>query len=616
MDSIYNIIIELWKNLKLICYSHPVAASAIGGIFIVPLFITICGGTIANRNEGNRNRRKDLNEQLEYANKQFKLKQYNLALEEYLKVESRIKSKRKLIDILYNEGICYYKMAQKSTNSEESYGKSIYYFSRVTNLNKKDYVAYDSAANSYYQLSLIREKEENLKKAIELYEKAIKIYKKKNKKTYKNESDFIILENGLASCFENLAEVENKCYNLNYALKIYKSIPYKDESLSCDIVWRILNNIGRIYEKKAKINSRSENLKKALSYYSDALERRDIEKYPEDYGLINNNIGNIFLNLSEMEEEEENLKQALEFYNLALEVYDPQNNKRNYAMEKNNIGSVYRKLFNFTDDKEYLVESINNHKESLKFRSIKETPIDFAYTVSNLGLAYSDRGEVDKNIKDIDLAIECYNKALKIFKPDKYLENFISIKTNLGIVYKLRGILLEKKEDLQKSIRIYNELLNMYSINRESYIYDAILENLIITYRSLGDLLELNERVTYYNEALNNITELKYQSIIKIYLADAKYRIYLQSDYDDEKDLDYAMKLYEESLNYFDLENEIYYYAYNNKQLGRIYMEKGMVEKGKKCFENALEIFTQDSYPNEYEDIGSVLEFFKESINE
>ena len=86
----------------------------------------------------------------------------------------------------------------------------------------------------------VRDKEENLAKAIRAYEEALKI------KTLEK-------------------------YPIDYAMT--------------------QNNLGNAYGTFSEVRDREENLTKAVRAYEEALKIRTIEKYPLDYARTQNNLG-------------------------------------------------------------------------------------------------------------------------------------------------------------------------------------------------------------------------------------------------------------------------------------------------------------------------------------
>ena len=51
------------------------------------------------------------------------------------------------------------------------------------------------------------------------------------------------------------------------------------------------NNLGNAYRTLAEVEDKTENCKKAIQAYMQALEIRTLEQFPMDYAMTQNNLG-------------------------------------------------------------------------------------------------------------------------------------------------------------------------------------------------------------------------------------------------------------------------------------------------------------------------------------
>src|SRR3990172_445797 len=93
-------------------------------------------------------------------------------------------------------------------------------------------------------------------------------------------------------CYFNLATIKNKEENLARAIQAY------EEALKIRTVEKYpldyaatQNSLGAAYNTLAEVRDKEENLAKAIHAYEEALKIRTVEKYPLDYAATQNSLG-------------------------------------------------------------------------------------------------------------------------------------------------------------------------------------------------------------------------------------------------------------------------------------------------------------------------------------
>ncbi|OYT41998.1 MAG: hypothetical protein B6U86_01340, partial [Candidatus Altiarchaeales archaeon ex4484_43] len=101
--------------------------------------------------------------------------------------------------------------------------------------------------------------------------------------------------------YRTLAEVRNKEENLTKAIRAY------EEALKIRTVEKYpvnyattQNNLGNAYRTLAEVRNKEENLTKAIRAYEEALKIYTVEKYPVNYATTQNNLGNAYSRLAEV----------------------------------------------------------------------------------------------------------------------------------------------------------------------------------------------------------------------------------------------------------------------------------------------------------------------------
>ena len=100
------------------------------------------------------------------------------------------------------------------------------------------------------------------------------------------------------------------------------------------------NNLGNAYSTLAEVERKTENCKKAIAAYEEALKVSTVERFPMDYAMTQNNLGNAYSTLAEVERKTENCKKAIAAYEEAVKVFTEEAFPEVYRMVVSNFQNI------------------------------------------------------------------------------------------------------------------------------------------------------------------------------------------------------------------------------------------------------------------------------------
>ncbi|KQC12125.1 MAG: hypothetical protein APR63_03425 [Desulfuromonas sp. SDB] len=297
------------------------------------------------------------------------------------------------------------------------------------------------------------------------------------------------------------------------------------------------NNLGYSY-------LRTSNYKKALLYFQQGLEIAEEHEYLQIGAVILQNIGQLYAHISDLEK-------AMDYYLKALKLYetDPEYYITNLAIVYSSIGGLQKSLRNYE-------KSVYYHQKSLEIYQKINDDLGIAGQMCNLGSIFHIQNKTDKAIKYLNSALE---KAEQL----NNLE-FIQVTcNNLGTFY-----LSLKNYDmaisyLLKALQIAEGIGNLLSSFDNYQLIGEI-------YLKKGDLHKCSE---YLHKALNLIGKVK----------DLEF---IQKLYRSLSELNYSMKNYRESLDYFKKSMEIkekYFDESRNRQINEMEIKYEVEKKQKEA---------------------------------
>jgi len=469
-----------------------------------------------------------------------------------------------------------------------------------------------SLANTYIELACVINKEENSLKAIALFDDVIKKIKD-DKYSFYRAAAYKGMGNAylLAAKVRDMEKTSPKALNaLNEAIKIYKKEKYPleyadtqyyvaivyinlsfskdgDEYLlkaldACDnalSAYKIKNDTkgyamikycqGMIFESMFCINNDEDYLTKSFDSFNEALKTITIKSDPNTYAYIKMCIGQLYQYLDYKEPSSGHLDSAIKCYNDALEVLTVSKNPFGYANAQEQLGTVY--LQNISE--ENCPKAVSAFKESLKVLTPEEYPLNYAMIQSEIGMAYRYLAAYKKSEEYYTKAIDSFNNALSVFSLEKYPDNHAKAMIELGATY-----LVEKSkfsvDDIKKAIDCFNVALNVYTPNYNRILYGYAYLNLANAYKILAE-----KNIDKKENSLNIINAANKASEILTF--------------------DYFPK----------------YYLYAQTIIGKAYCFLSEIENKEEnlklaihYFDEALKNFTQNDFPDEFNDITNLRE--------
>ncbi|UCC41516.1 MAG: CHAT domain-containing protein [Candidatus Aminicenantes bacterium] len=293
----------------------------------------------------------------------------------------------------------------------------------------------------FYRDAKAARREEDYKKSIENFEKAIELARK------------IESEEHELRCLIELSVVHillheiDKLFSLNKdALEIARRIRHRQEQGRC------LFNIGYYYRNK------DNNYSQALRHYEDALSIARIIKDYERESECLMNIGEIYIQLG-------NYDKALEYQKNVLKIDKERLKKDDFvAIDLNNIGVTYQKKYKFqSHDTDDLENALTHYAESLRIaRNIEATETEIE-ALTNMGMAYMD-------LEDYPEALKYFKLALEKAEITQDLEEKANLYINIGIVNSLQ-------KNYDSALKYCQQAIDTaYLTGKENILWEAYFE--------------------------------------------------------------------------------------------------------------------------------------------
>jgi tetratricopeptide (TPR) repeat protein len=355
---------------------------------------------------------------------------------------------------------------------------------------------------SYYGQSFEGARDTNLRRAVEAFEEAIKLYK-----PARHPVEHAQAQNGLGMSLVRLSETggawafcrsdqaeggeeEGSGANLKRsvlafeeALKLYAAEGRDQEHAQTE------NNLGDAYILLSKLDGpkAAEDLQKAIAAYKEALKFRTAAEHPEDYAETKNSLGRALISLAQVEEgvgegegetemevREAHLDEAISSFKAALEVRTTDDHPEERAETQTLLGqalvlesepSVSGSDIRWSD-REGLKMAIEAYEEALAVRTRESHPREYAETKNLLGRALvilSGPASGPEDAANLKRAIRAFEEALTIRTLEASPRDYAETQNNLGIAYRNLSKLEDREENLERSIRAYEEALGARS---------------------------------------------------------------------------------------------------------------------------------------------------------
>jgi len=229
---------------------------------------------------------------------------------------------------------------------------------------------------------------------------------------------------GLGNAYSSLAEVRDKKNNLEkaidaykYALDVYTIDKHPSEYAAAQ------NNLGIAYFTIAEFQDiwgKLNSTQKAILAIEEALKVYTVENDSLRYADAKNNLGLAYTTRGKFVSGEGNIEKAINAFEDALKVYSFEENPDSYAGAKSNRGAAYPLLANSRDKEENLEKAILDFEDALRVYNIKDYPIKYALNQYNIGLAHKYLATYKNKEENLEKAISAFEESLKIYTPENY----------------------------------------------------------------------------------------------------------------------------------------------------------------------------------------------------
>jgi tetratricopeptide (TPR) repeat protein len=437
--------------------------------------------------------------------------------------------------ILYNQGIAYYKIAQK-TNSKDFYNYALTKLKSAQNQSKTLFVdaiiaqgriyenlkEYDLAKNAYQQ---IIDKSKDIKAKLEAVKELGNLYLSMGK--YDDAVKQYNTEYSMASAAKLTSYVEYSQYNLIF-VEFTKGDADKALKDSQDFLNKFSSNdpenlLDNVYFMLGQIYYSKKDYSKSISYYKKAADKNDLDTLAKAYYSL----GIIYYTLSE--KDDSNLQYAYQYF---IDSFNSPENDDIYLDTTFYICDVANKLGKKDELLKYATILLNSSDSSKK---------EWGHYFSGeaylrLGLyskAYTEFSTV-KNSNNILIASAAYYGIARYYaikgdfkNAEKYYNDLLNLYPNseksewgeldLSILY-INEYKSTKDVDFLKKAKIH--LFNIYKI------YGNTFKKMDVVIYYIGYVYELTGNKTnalkYYNNLINNYPSSSYSSKAKAAIKNLK----------------------------------------------------------------------------------------------
>ncbi|WP_440956039.1 hypothetical protein ACSAZK_03545 [Methanosarcina sp. Mfa9] len=222
----------------------------------------------------------------------------------------------------------------------------------------------NSLGEAYLALSEFENKENNIWEAIIAFNKAEGFFGKDHP-INDYIQDYGQTQRNLGSAYCLLAEVQDKESNTrkaidyyNKSLKIFTFVDYPIDYATTQ------NELGNAYLCLSKSENKEENVRKAIIAHRIALDIFAESEYPVEYARTQKDLGDTYCTLAEVRNPIMNLNAAIEAYEESLKIEDIKDYPRYFAEMQESLGDAYFALALAENDVEYRKTNLNEAIEA------------------------------------------------------------------------------------------------------------------------------------------------------------------------------------------------------------------------------------------------------------
>lgn len=344
------------------------------------------------------------------------------------------------------------------------------------------------------------------------------------------------------------------------------------------------------------------NREVAIAGYLAISKIFTLEKYPEDWALLQNNLGAAYRNRGRGNKTD-NIERAIFAYQSALEVYSIDESPTEWAKTHFHLGNAFidRVLGVKSDNIE---AAINHLNQALQIRTRHRFPCQWANTQTSLGNAYFLRICGDR-IQNLENAIESFYLALEVYACDSYPKDWARVQVNLGNVYTVR-IQADRLENLENALKAFEAASRVFSKDEFPERWAELNSGRGYCYclRIEGDRSQNLEKAIFsFNEAS------EFYAFVNFPMRWAEAMIGMGIAYADriegsqESNIEKAIEAYENALQILTRKNSPERWADVLNNLGLAYHKRILgdfdqnVNQAIGCYNKALQIRTLETFP-------------------
>ncbi len=274
-------------------------------------------------------------------------------------------------------------------------------------------------ANTLSNIASIYEEKGQIKRAVELYDRALTINTEHNNTL------------GIATVLNNLGSLYLEQGHISKGLEFYRKSLNQYELIKNDRgIATSLNNIAELYERQGDLATGLTFLHRSLNI----LEKLDDKQ----------NMGTLFNNLAHIYESQGDSKTAFDYYQRSMKLYKETNNIKGKARVLNSLGSLYRSQGETIKGLEHYFLSLKLYKE---IGYSKEIPS----VLNNIGKVYEEDGQLDK-------ALLNYKESIQIHEQFRNKKGISSTLIHVASVFLKRGEVQKAKFYGNKGLELAKSL--------------------------------------------------------------------------------------------------------------------------------------------------------------
>jgi CHAT domain-containing protein len=444
-----------------------------------------------------------------------------------------------------------------------------------------------------------RDRDENIERAIEHYNRAAEMYTHLDLKFKLAETQFF-----LAIAYENRIKGD-KADNIEKSIEYYRQALKVTNYQNSPMNWASIQyNLANIYRDRIK-GDKAENLEQAIEHYNQAQEVFTYQNFPMNCVWTQSNLANVYV-IRIIGDKAENIELAIEHYNQALNAITYQDYPVDWATIQCNLADAFRKRIR-GDKTENFEQVINHYTQALKVYTYQDFPLEWASTQRYLAFAYFSTKNEGK-AENIEKAIVHYNQALKVYTYQNFPMDWARTQSELAAVYisRMRGDMVE---NVEQAIEYCNQALKVIKSKDYQIEWGNVQHNLANAYwsRIRGDKANnLEQAIEHYKQALKVFTFQDYPLEWAMTLNDLANAYWKRLRGNEAENIELAIDYYLQTLKVFTFQNHPLEWASTQYNLANAYNDRFLglsaenIELAIKHYNQALEVRKYHDFPVEW----------------